>query len=127
MVRRQTPQKRLTLSQSSALEVLSRRPHRMGELAERVDVQLPSMTELVGRLERMGLVERERDPEDGRVMMVYITPAGQRLTDEVVAAREEFLAKRLAALSDADRAAITAALPALYRLVVRPPHDLDRR
>ncbi|MCP3799413.1 MarR family transcriptional regulator [Allokutzneria sp. A3M-2-11 16] len=127
MVRRQAPRQRLTPSRSSALEVLSRRPHRMSELAERLDVQLPSTTELVGRLERLGLVERERDPEDGRVMMVYITPAGQRLTDEAAAAREEFLAERLAALDDADRAAITAALPALYRLVVRPPRDLDRR
>ncbi|MFB9906683.1 MarR family winged helix-turn-helix transcriptional regulator [Allokutzneria oryzae] len=120
VVRRHTPQHQLTLTQGSVLTMLSHRPHRMSTLAEREGVRMPSMTELVARLERMGLVERERDPDDGRAVLVHITPNGQRLMDELVSAREAFLASRLAALSDADRAAISAALPALHRLLVEP-------
>ncbi|WP_086818650.1 MarR family winged helix-turn-helix transcriptional regulator [Allokutzneria sp. NRRL B-24872] len=126
VVRRQTPQESLSLTQSSVLGMLSRRPYRMSALAEQEGVRLPSMTELVGRLERMGLVERERDSEDGRVTTVNITPAGQRLSDELTAARERFFAERLSALDQEDLTKINAALPALYRLVVQPPRDLDR-
>jgi DNA-binding MarR family transcriptional regulator len=118
LVRRQAPQHQLTLTQGSVLRALMRDgPQRIGVLAEAEGVKLPSMTELVGRLARLGMVTRGPDPTDGRAVLVAVTEAGARFYRELVRAREEFLRARLAALTGADRNAIAAALPALRRLL----------
>jgi DNA-binding MarR family transcriptional regulator len=49
---------------------------RMGDLAERVLTSPSGMTRAVGRLADQGLVERERDPDDGRSFVVHLTPSG---------------------------------------------------
>lgn len=46
---------------------------RPGELARRARLSKQTMTELVRRLERDGLVERRADPSDGRASLVYLT------------------------------------------------------
>ncbi|GHF57530.1 MarR family transcriptional regulator [Amycolatopsis bartoniae] len=118
MVRRLTPQHQLTLTQGSVLtELVTGGPRRMSVLAELEGVRQPSMTDLVRRLERLGLVTRTGDPEDRRAVLVEATDAGRRYLEEVVVAREEFLRERLAALDPAERAAIDTALPALRRLI----------
>ena len=46
---------------------------RLGELARRARLSKQTMTELVRRLERDGLVERRPDPSDGRAALVFLT------------------------------------------------------
>jgi DNA-binding MarR family transcriptional regulator len=121
VVRRQTPPHKLTLSQGAALSrIVTAGSLRMGELAAAEEVRLPTMTELVARLEREGLARRAPDPQDRRVVLVEATDQGRLLYADLVTAREEFLRERLARLSREDRAAIEAALPALNRML-----DLD--
>jgi DNA-binding MarR family transcriptional regulator len=119
-VRRQTsPQLTLTLTQGSVLsELVNGGERRMSALAELERVKLPSMTDVVGRLERLGLATRRPDPADRRAVLVEVTDEGRRFYAELIAAREEFLRERLIAMDDADRAAIEAALPALAKLFV---------
>ena len=119
-VRRQTsPQLTLTLTQGSVLsELVNGGERRMSALAELERVKLPSMTDVVGRLERLGLAARRPDPADRRAVLVEVTDEGRRFYAELIAAREEFLRERLIAMDDADRAAIEAALPALAKLLV---------
>jgi DNA-binding MarR family transcriptional regulator len=89
----------------------------MSALAELEGVRMPSMTDVVSRLERLGLVSRAPDPADRRAVLVEVTPEGRRFYDELVTAREEFLRERLLTLDEGDRAAIEAALPALTKLL----------
>lgn len=49
---------------------------RMTDLAERVLTSPSGMTRAVARLADEGLVERERDPDDGRSFVVHLTPLG---------------------------------------------------
>lgn len=49
---------------------------RIGELATHLGVKEPTVTATVDRAEADGFVERSRDPEDGRIVRVNITPAG---------------------------------------------------
>ncbi|MGH3132131.1 MAG: MarR family winged helix-turn-helix transcriptional regulator [Gaiellaceae bacterium] len=58
---------------------------RMGELARRARLSKQTMTELVRRLERDGLVERRSDPRDGRASLVVLT-ARSRAFEPVAAA-----------------------------------------
>jgi DNA-binding MarR family transcriptional regulator len=52
------------------------------ELAERLQLAQSTVTELVGRAEESGLVERERSTDDGRIAHLRLTPEGeQRLAD----------------------------------------------
>ncbi len=50
---------------------------RLTELADRLAVNRSTASESVSALERKGLVERERDPEDGRAVRHRLTPAGK--------------------------------------------------
>jgi DNA-binding MarR family transcriptional regulator len=118
VVRRETPQVQLTLTQGSVLtELVKRGPRRMSALAELEGVRMPSMTDVVTRLGRLGLVSKAPDPADGRAVLVEVTSQGREFYDELIVLREEFLRARLSLLDDADRAAIDAALPALHRLL----------
>lgn len=51
-------------------------PVRLSELATWQEVERSTMTTQVQRLERLHLVERDRDPRDGRAVLVRATRAG---------------------------------------------------
>ena len=91
-------------------------PKRITELAASEAIAQPSVTTLVGRLERQGLVTRGPDPSDARAVLVALTDDGREALRRLGSRRAAILAERLAALDDADRAALRAALPALDHL-----------
>jgi DNA-binding MarR family transcriptional regulator len=101
----------------SALSTLARSgPSRLGDLAAREAVAAPTMTRIVAALEEAGLVSRRPDPVDGRAVVVETTEAGMTLVQGESFARSSALRRRVEALSDADRAALVAALPVLEAL-----------
>src|SRR5262245_55590360 len=59
-----------------------------------------AMTHRLGKLEADGLIRRLPDPEDGRSVLVELTPEGRRLVDEVGPAHLENERRLLAALSE---------------------------
>lgn len=92
-------------------------PTRIGDLAERLVLGQSTVSTLVGQLITSGLVTREVDPRDRRASVVALTDAGRddlRGWDE---AHRKRIGGALALLSESDRAAILAAVPALARLV----------
>ncbi len=60
-----------------------RSPSSVSEIAERAVIKLSTMTRVVQRLEKRGLVTIARRPADARVTDVYITPAGERTVQQV--------------------------------------------
>lgn len=109
-----------SLTSMSTLATLERMgPCRLTELALYEGVTQPAMTQLVSRLEDGGLAERRRDPDDGRVVRVFITDDGHAALARRRAVQAERLAALLAELPEEDRAALAAALPALDRLTSR--------
>jgi DNA-binding MarR family transcriptional regulator len=71
---------------------------RMGELADRLLLSRSGITRLVDRLERQGLVERERCIDDGRGFFARLTDAGRRKLAEarpqhLAGVREHFLSR----------------------------------
>ena len=51
----------------------------IGELAEALGVETPTVTKMVRRLTDAGLLERRADADDGRVTRVHCTAAGRAL------------------------------------------------
>ena len=97
-------------------------PQRITALAASEAVAQPTMTTLVGRLERDGLVRRGGDPVDARAVLVTITPDGLARLLRIREARAAAIDTRLAELDPDEREALSAALPALGKLaaVLRP-------
>ena len=58
---------------------------RMGELARRARLSKQTMTDMIRRLERDGLVERRSDPNDARASLIFLTARSRRF--EPVAAK----------------------------------------
>jgi DNA-binding MarR family transcriptional regulator len=52
---------------------------RQTELAHRLAVEPPTVTRMVHRLERSGLLERRADPDDGRVVRIHPTARSRML------------------------------------------------
>src|SRR5437588_6657390 len=70
----------ISASQLSALSTIERSgPMTLGDLAAAEQVQPPSMTRIVSRLEEAGLVDRQACEQDRRVARARVTTAGRQL------------------------------------------------
>ncbi|MEU1878169.1 MarR family transcriptional regulator [Streptosporangium sp. NPDC020072] len=116
LLRRAAAGQPITSQQYAVLGSLQDGPRRMTELAEEHGVQLPTMTVQINRLEEPGLVARGADPADARVRTVELTDEGRARLVAVRRARIAYLSDRLGALTQAEREAVAAALPALAKL-----------
>lgn len=89
---------------------------RIGELAERSLLSKQSMTGLVQACERDGLVERRRDPDDGRAFRVRLTPRGRRLQDAAEEVQAELDAAVVERIGRRNREALARALKGVIQL-----------
>lgn len=75
---------RLTMSQHKVLFLLHHHgPLRAGDLAQRLDVGLSTITRLVDGLVDQGLVRREGDPADRRLVITRLTEQGTSLVERL--------------------------------------------
>src|SRR3954468_13929120 len=106
----------LTASTQGALASIERLgPITLGELAAVEQVQPPSMTRIVARLEEWGYATRVVDPADRRVARAVITDSGRALLARSRTRKDEYLARRIAELTDAERELLARALPLIER------------
>jgi len=107
----------MTPSRMTALAVLAAEaPLRMGELAARLGISAPTVSRLVDHLAELGFLERVADEDDHRATRVRLSAEGHRGLAAVREHGATRLADRIAALDDAERAALERALPVLERL-----------
>jgi DNA-binding MarR family transcriptional regulator len=112
-----SPPDGLSLTAAATLATLERSgPRRLTSLAAQEGVTQPAMTQLIARLQDSGLVGRDSDPTDGRVVQVRLTDQGRDMLARRRAVRADRLASILARISPQDQAALTAALPAIDAL-----------
>jgi DNA-binding MarR family transcriptional regulator len=102
---------------SALAEVVRSGPLRLGDLAARERVTPATLSRVVAGLVEHGYVERAADPDDARAGLLTATPAGEQLLRDSRARRTAELAGRLRRLSEAERAAVLSAAPALRKLV----------
>jgi MarR family transcriptional regulator, transcriptional regulator for hemolysin len=73
-------------------------------LAELAAIEQPTMAATLARMERDGLVERRRDPTDGRSALVSLTPKAIEKAEALEAAIASVNDAALADLDEAERA-----------------------
>lgn len=90
----------LTISQFGVLEALYHLgPLSQRQLAEKILRSSGNLTMVIDNLERDGLVRRERDVRDRRVMQVSLTEAGQALITEIMPTHASSIESVFSALS----------------------------
>jgi DNA-binding MarR family transcriptional regulator len=95
---------------------------RGGELAERLGVEPPTITKMLRRLERFGLVERRPDPRDARSFRVYLTEGGRSLEGPVARCWERVEEQIFAGMNAGERRSFHRLL-AKVRASVDPNFD----
>jgi DNA-binding MarR family transcriptional regulator len=109
----------LTASEINALAILATgQPRSIGELAAATATKPTTLTSVLDRLVRRGLVVRQLDPADRRSFLVSLTQDGRPVADR---ARAEMGALERAAL-----AAVTSADLAGFRVVTQAIMELPR-
>jgi DNA-binding MarR family transcriptional regulator len=111
----------LSMIQTRLLGVLRDRTPSMNELARLLLLDKSSVTGLVDRAERRGLVARVPSTTDGRAVLVTLTDEGRSLVSQVSTAFEADVLKILGLLPSADRRALSGLVG---KLVVA--HATDR-
>jgi DNA-binding MarR family transcriptional regulator len=90
-------------------------PASQQQVAERMGVDRTTMVAIVDDLEAKGIVVRRPDPIDRRRNVVSITPDGQRILREAIAASDLAEAQLLAPLSAEEGEQLRRALARLLR------------
>lgn len=100
----------ITQQQGQLLCVLMAQPHGMGELGAVLGLAKSSLTGLVDRTERTGLVQRRPDPQDARAVTVSLTRQGAKIADEFYTETCRRVEELTTGLAAAERDALAALL-----------------
>jgi MarR family transcriptional regulator, organic hydroperoxide resistance regulator len=80
------------------------------EIADRLDVEMPTVTRTVQRMVRDGLVMRQAHPADARSVRIYLTKRGQDLHSTLATIVEEETERSLRGFSTQERASLVRML-----------------
>jgi DNA-binding MarR family transcriptional regulator len=100
----------LSLTQLRVLGILRDRRLRMATLADYLGLEKPTMTGLVDRAERRGLLARAPNATDGRAVDVYITPHGAELVESIYGRVVQLMAPLVDELTPTERRQLQALL-----------------
>ncbi|SEO44670.1 MarR family winged helix-turn-helix transcriptional regulator [Amycolatopsis saalfeldensis] len=103
----------LSIVQIRLLGVLRDRRPGMLELGSHLGLDKSSMTGLVGRAEKRGLVQRTPSPHDGRAVLVSLTPLGRQLMQRCAAVIGRQITELTEPLTATQRAQLTQLASAL--------------
>jgi len=92
------------------------------ELSERVAVETPTLSRTIDRMERDGLVKRDRNVRDRRQVHVRLTEHGAALWRDLVPEAEANLAQALQGITQPEEAQLCALLK---RIIVNMTEDKD--
>jgi DNA-binding MarR family transcriptional regulator len=115
---RQESSSGLSPSLTAALATIERHgPIAPSELAELERVQRPTATRIVAGLDSAGLIVREPDPHDRRVVQLTASAEGRALLRRLRTRKTAYLARRLEKLEPDELATLESATELLERML----------
>jgi DNA-binding MarR family transcriptional regulator len=117
---------RYSYTEARLLSCLADGPQRITDLAELEGLAQPTTTLLVKRLEERGLVRRERQTRDQRVVLVWLTDGGKAALRDLRALAAAALDRHLDAMPGHQLKALTDATDALADLITALQGDTPR-
>jgi DNA-binding MarR family transcriptional regulator len=114
----------ISMTQLHILHMLDRHGQMpMSRLAEVLDVSVSNATGLVDRMEERGLVARTRVPEDRRVVLVQVSPAGLQMLGDAEALSDDVLRHVLLRIDSSHLDEIACAMTDLRHAVEAEVND----
>lgn len=111
----------LTVPQLVSLrQLLIKGPRPMGQLANEVFLSKATLTGIIDRLEKKGLVKRERSTEDRRKILIALTQQGKEMSESMPWPLQERFAASLSSLNDDDIDLIDVTLKKLLDMMEAP-------
>ncbi|GAB4314740.1 MAG: MarR family winged helix-turn-helix transcriptional regulator [Candidatus Zixiibacteriota bacterium] len=107
------------------LEIAGAGPLKISELARRVYLSSSTVVGIVDRLEERGLINRQRDPVDRRLVRVVATPAGVALSRQAPSPLQDGIANALMHLPELEQATIALSLERIVELMETAPLSED--
>lgn len=98
---------------------------RISHAARRLGLAGNTVSTLVNQLVDAGLLRRETAPDDRRAALLHLTPAAETRLRDWDRRRRALMRDHVGRLSDDDRAALAAAVPALRRLAQGLREEVD--
>ncbi|MBY4604877.1 MULTISPECIES: MarR family winged helix-turn-helix transcriptional regulator [Bacillus] len=92
----------------------------IGELSGKMYLACSTTTDLIDRMQKNELVERVKDPADRRVVRIHLLPEGERIIQEVIAKRQEYLRDMFETFTDEEIAIFEKSLMKLQ-------HEMKRK
>ncbi len=86
----------------------------IGELSKKLGLAFSTTTDLVDRMEKVGLVKREKDKQDKRVVRLYVLDKGKEIIKEVIQQRQQYLGEVLQSFTDEQTDQLIELLTKLY-------------
>lgn len=90
---------------------------RVSDISDKLGLPKPGVTKTVKEMEKLGLVEKQADKTDGRVVFLKVTAAGNALLDEYVDELFGELSRELGDVSDEDAETMIETVEKLYRVM----------
>ena len=100
----------LSLTQIRLLGILADRRAKMSELADILGLDKSTVSGLVDRAEKRGLVQRAANPADGRAVDVFLSPTGTELADRGAALVARSLSPMTSVLTGTEARRLTTLL-----------------
>jgi MarR family transcriptional regulator, lower aerobic nicotinate degradation pathway regulator len=100
----------LSLTQLRVLGILRDREPTMAQLASHLGLERSTVSGLIDRASRRGLVRKTGHPDDGRSVRVSLTPEAQRLATGVIAEIGVLTAPLMGRLNSTEQKRLTALL-----------------
>ena len=113
---------KLTISEMHMLESVGKRRGMsvtITEIAQDLEITLPSVTSMVKRLELKGYITKDRSSEDGRRVHVVLTPAGRQAEIAHRYFRRKIIRELTAELNVAEKSAILTGLEKMNGFIRR--------
>jgi DNA-binding MarR family transcriptional regulator len=108
----------LTAPQLTALHAISRlEPVTASVLAQNIHLGQPTVTGIVTRLERRGLIERNRGVRDRRSVNISLTEEGERVLRHAPSLLQDQFLQRLGGLKEWERTQILATLQRIAEMM----------
>ena len=95
----------------------------MTELADNIGAKLPSMTMMIDNLAEEGFVERARDEQDRRKVIVRLTDKGRRIREDFLAHRNQIAQQLFAKLSKDDEQELMVSLARVCDILEKAFYD----
>lgn len=105
----------ITPSQFIALQwIVDEQDLTIGELAKKIGLAFSTTTDLINRMEANGLVERNKDERDRRIVRIKALDKGKQIIKEVIDERREYLGHILQSFKTEQTVQLTELLTHLY-------------